>query len=49
MLIEWNGGIYVLKVEKKKISMLILYDFFILFLNGIDIKVKKVFWERWWI
>lgn len=43
MLIERNGGIHVLKVEKKKISMLTLYDFFILFLNGTDIKVKKAF------
>lgn len=48
MLIERNGGIHVLKVEKKKISMLILYDFFILFPNGTDIKVKKAFWERRW-
>lgn len=43
MLIERNGGIHVLKVGKKKISMLTLYDFFILFLNGTDIKVKKAF------
>lgn len=28
MLIERNGGIHVLKVEKKKISMLTLYDFY---------------------
>lgn len=28
MLIERNGSIHVLKVEKKKISMLTLYDFF---------------------
>lgn len=46
MLIERNGGIHVLKVEKKKISILTLYDFFLFYFQTGQISKSKRRFEK---